>query len=429
MQARLKHLIIILSLVSIPVCKAAETLYTNQPSVTPELAAAGKWSVGVQTLQTVNPNQLSSADFVSRKDRQLTLEVWYPATPKRQAKTTSYKNVTRSGRNFELAATAYRNARPISDKSFPLIVLSHGYTGYRTIMYYLGEHLASHGYIVAAIDHTDSTNAEIDFTNNAGAGFISTLLNRARDQQFVLDYFSNEKSALSSIIDTDKAAVIGYSMGGYGAINTVGGCYSFNTASLISLGMTQDQATALAPLFNSCNGGLNVVDSRWQAMIALSPWGGEQNAHQAESLGKIQTPMLFITGDEDDVSGFENGVKKLFGQTTGRSLSNQENKYMMVYQNARHNIAAHPAPEAAYSNDLDIGHYFEPSWNTETLNRINQHMSLAFLDCYMKADQSACDMLPTTKDVTQRKNETGKLSAAWPGFKERWGTGLKFFRH
>ena len=115
---------------------------------------------------------------------------------------------------FSLAANAYRDALESTGSAFPLVVLSHGYTGYRTIMFYLGEHLASHGYVVVGIDHTDSTTAEIDFKNGSFAGFPSTLINRARDQQFVLDYFSQSSSPLAGIIDNSHAAVIGYSMGG-----------------------------------------------------------------------------------------------------------------------------------------------------------------------------------------------------------------------
>ena len=117
----------------------------------------------------------------------------------------------------------------LSEGSFPLILLSHGFTGYRTQMFYLGEHLASHGYVVVGIDHTGSTNADIKETEDRPAGFTDTLYNRARDQQFLLDYFADQTSPVEAIVDTDRAAIIGHSMGGFGAINTVGGCYAFES--------------------------------------------------------------------------------------------------------------------------------------------------------------------------------------------------------
>lgn len=399
-----------------------QKLYTNQPSVMPSLALPGEYRVGVRTLEATHPEQLSAVDFQSKQDRTLTLEVWYPATHEQGATKSSYENVSRLHLPFSLAADAYRDAPEVKGQTFPLVVLSHGYTGYRTIMYYLGEHLASHGYVVVGIDHTDSTTAEIDFNTAPFAGFPSTLINRARDQQFVLDYFSQTSSPLAAIIDNTHAAVIGYSMGGYGAINTVGGCYNFTQAGLQQLGFPEAAASALLPVFNTCNAGRDSVDPRWKAMVAFAPWGQELNIHSDKALAKMTVPSLYVSGDNDDVSGYEKGVKRLYEQ------SGSKESYLMVYQNARHNIAPHPAPQETYATDIDIGHYFEPSWSSETLNRINQHMTLAFLDCKVKVEQQACDYLPKRELSNQLKDETGKLSAPWPGFKERWATGVMFLR-
>jgi len=398
---------------------ASENLFTQQPTVTPSYARSGEHMVGVQTLQLTNPAQLGG-DFQTRVDRNLTIEVWYPASKlKSESKRASYKDVTRSGLAFELAGEAFRDQPIINSKTaFPLIVMSHGYTGYRSIMFYLAEHLASHGYVVASIDHTDSTNAEVDFNKNAGAGFASTLYNRARDQQFVLNRLIQE-SQFKSAIDADSAAVIGYSMGGYGALNTVGGCYQFTTEQLIAMQFPESAAGFLAPLFSSCNAGNSDVDPRWKAMIAYAPWGGQQAVHD---LSKVRVPSLFVAGELDDVSGYKDGVEALF------KANSAEDKYLLVYENARHNIAAHPAPKVAYSNDLDIGHYYEPSWNSETITRINEHISLAFLNCHVKRQSSACQMLPNRERATQLKQSDGKLDSPWPGFPERWATGLRFYR-
>ncbi|MEH6569905.1 MAG: acetylhydrolase [Halioglobus sp.] len=401
---------------------SAEQLYHQQPSVTPELAMPGAYTVGVTTLTATSPNHLSAADFKTLQDRQLALEVWYPAKVSRSAEPASYKNVTRSHRAFELQGTAYRDAPIHTGEKFPLIVLSHGYTGYRTIMFYLGEHLASHGYVVAAIDHTDSTNAEVDMVAAPGAGFISTLFNRASDQQFVLDFLGSQDTKVREIVDTDNAALIGYSMGGYGAVNTIGGCYSFSAQSLQKFGVPAENATALVPLLNSCHGGRKQTDRRWKAMMAFSPWGGELDVHDAKSMQGISIPTLYVSGDQDDISGFENGVKKLHEQTGSK------HNYLMVYENARHNIAAHPAPQVAFDNDLDIGHHYEPSWNIETINRINQHMSLAFFDCHLKNLAERCAYLPEREDITQVRDAIGKLTEAWPGFPDRWGSGVLFLR-
>lgn len=402
---------------------SAEQLFTKQQSVTPELANPGRYSVGVRTVKVINPRQLNTNDFTSVSDRELTLEVWYPSSKKMAAATTTYKDETRSGKAFSLQGEAYRDLELDSSLTLsPLVVLSHGYTGYRSMMFYLGEHLASHGYIVASIDHTDSTNKEIDFAKDSGAGFASTLYNRARDQQFVLDHLNSETSEFSKVIDPELAAIIGFSMGAYGALNTIGGCYHFTAEILSNLGFPEGAANALASKFNSCSAGRDSADPRWKAMVSLAPWGGEQGVHESSALAQIKTPSLLIVGDQDDVSGFENGVSKLFKQLGSK------NKYLMVYENARHNIAAHPAPKAAYENDLDIGHYYEPSWNSETITRINKHMILAFLEHHVKQDIAAEHYLPTRELATQSQDKNGKLETPWPGFPDRWGVGVRFVR-
>ncbi len=64
-----------------------------------------------------------------------------------------------------------------------MIIVSHGYPGSRVLLSYLTENLASKGYVVVAIDHTESTHAD-------KVVFSSTLLNRALDINFVLTYMT-----------------------------------------------------------------------------------------------------------------------------------------------------------------------------------------------------------------------------------------------
>jgi len=421
---QLAHTVLLSIIASLLVCnahaQAIAPLFTYQPAVMPEFSHNGQHKVGVKTIEVTNPSSLDLSDFSSIKDRKLTLEVWYPAASTTQPKA-SYEAVTRLHKPFEMAGEAHRNEKPALTGRFPLVVLSHGYTGYRTIMYYLGEHLASHGYIVIGIDHTDSTTAEIDMLKAPTAGFVSTLINRARDQQFVLASASSSEFFLKNIIDTNKSSVIGYSMGGYGALNTVGGCYDAKPENLMRIGFPEQAAKNLLPLFNFCNAGRKTPDERWKAMIAFAPWGQEHNLHQASALANIQVPTLYVSGDEDDISGYEQGVKRLYEQT------NKQDNYLLVYENARHNIAPHPAPKVAFGDD-DIGHFYEPAWNSEQLTRINEHMSLVFLDCYVKKQEQRCSYLPKKTSATQKKQANGKLEAAWPGFKERWATGIQFHR-
>ncbi|MFB0980356.1 MAG: acetylhydrolase, partial [Alteromonadaceae bacterium] len=130
-----------------------EQLHSLLPAdVVPELAEKGNYDVGVRTIEIINPAQFNPSTQAS-EDRKLTVEVWYPSNGNIKNIKTSYEDETRSGIKFSIQADAFRDA-PVyiaeSGSKFPLVVISHGYTGYRTIMYYLAEHLASNGYVVAA---------------------------------------------------------------------------------------------------------------------------------------------------------------------------------------------------------------------------------------------------------------------------------------
>ena len=405
---------------------SAEQLYTQQPPVTPALAFPGTYAVGVTTLTATDPKRLNTANFLLNKERQLVVEVWYPAGLAKdqddEQTLATYKNVTRLQNPFELQGEAHRGVPAIADGSFPLVLLSHGFTGYRTQMFYLGEHLASHGYVVVGIDHTGSTNADIKSEADRAPGFTDTLYNRARDQQFLLDYFAHQGSPVETIVDTNNAAIIGHSMGGFGAINTVGGCYAFESEFFKKLGVPSAIALVLPFALDSCYGGREQVDPRWKAVQLLAPWGGEANVHDVAAMAEISVPTFYLAGNQDNTSGFENGIKKLYERT------GSEHNYLLVFENARHNIGPHPAPSASFATDFELGHYFDPVWDTETINRVIEHMSLAFLNCHVKADPAGCDYLPTRVNSQQYEGADYQFRDPWKGFKHLWASGLQFYK-
>jgi len=403
---------------------APEQLYRDMGAeLTPTLAKPGQYKVGVKTLSIVNPLQL---DLNTQKisDRSLLLEIWYPTPQNQNGPLAHYDNETRLGQAFSLQGSAYRDAPVLKGKNaMPLIVISHGYTGYRSLMFYLGEHLASHGYIVAAIDHTDSTNQDVDMVKAGFAGFPSTLYNRSRDQQFTLNYLVGEPNFLSAVIDKEKAGLVGYSMGGYGAVNTIGGCYQFTDAAIANFMGIKDQAQAKATtkLFNSCAGGQYdnaQVDPRWRAAIAFAPWGNQHNLFDPQALKSIETPVLYVAGEFDDVSDYAS-IKRLFKATGG------EHTYLLTYNNARHNIAAHPAPRVARDNEMNIGHYFEGAWSSQQLNSNNKHFALAMMNCHVKQDESACPYLALSADSNERVID-GVKTPNWLGFPKRYSTGMEW---
>nr|HMQ58224.1 dienelactone hydrolase [Rhizobiaceae bacterium] len=152
----------------------------------PELAAFGPHQIGVRTVQMVNPGQddilnVSEGKELPRYDRPLTVEVWYPAAAGATGSTEYNDVLLRDGATkVSLQGRAMRDASPDKQGApFPLVIISHGYPGNRFLLSPLAENLASKGYVVASIDHKDSTYDD-------KTAFGSTLVNRPLDQLFVL---------------------------------------------------------------------------------------------------------------------------------------------------------------------------------------------------------------------------------------------------
>ena len=170
----------------------------------PLLSSRGEYKVGVKTVHLVHHNQIdivnSLRDRDSIYDRPLTVEIWYPARlSEGESEEVIYEEVmgnfgdpNRPLIPFTFTGKAARDAKPeTSGGPYPLIIVSHGYTGSRYLMTYLTENLASKGYVVIAIDHTDSTFRD-------ATSFNSTLLNRSLDDLFIL----NEIDRLSKIANS-----------------------------------------------------------------------------------------------------------------------------------------------------------------------------------------------------------------------------------
>ena len=387
----------------------------------PELSARGESKIGVRTLDFVNKDQVdvlkSKNGIEARYDRSLKVEVWYPATLSVGAPDlVSYEEVMGTANDpkrplipFTFAGRATRDAAPLATAgTFPLIIVSHGYVGSRYLLTYLTENLASKGYIVVAIDHTESTFRD-------AAPFPSTLLNRSKDILFVLNQMGDlgkagSKNFLSGLVNSDNTGLIGYSMGGYGVLNVAGAGYSEQFAKAFGSMTGGSKAIEVRTTGNADYG--KSLDPRIKAVVAFAPWGMERGVWDAESLKGLKVPTFFVAGSQDDVSGYEKGIKAIY---TG--AVNAE-RYLLTYVNARHNVAPNPPPAEALQPGLPFDEYYryaEPSWDERRINNINQHFVTAFLGKYLKGADSAKYL-----DLPENSNEK-----TWTGFKARSSTGME----
>jgi len=384
----------------------------------PELAAHGPHAVGVRTIEATDrdrPDILKTkvGGPVARYDRTVTLEVWYPAVlAAGQAPGGEYRVVTR-----DPAITATLRGRAVRDAAtaagpFPLVIISHGYPGNRFLMAHIGENLASKGFVAVSIDHTDSTYDDQQ-------DFASTLYNRPFDQLFVLNAIDRLSRPglpgfLSGLVDANRTGLIGYSMGGYGVVNVIGGGYSATPAfkNVPPNGLLAERGAA-NPAYQASR------DPRIKAAIAIGPWGMQSGFWDAEGLRGIRTPVLFVAGSVDDISGYETGVRAIYDGAVNAD------RYLLTFINANHNAAApYPAPAethvaAAPPRQSPFTHYADAVWDTVRMNNIFHHFATAYFELHLKGDaamQAYFDVPVNGKD------------GDWKGFPRRTNVGLTLER-
>ena len=184
----------------------------------------GRWPVGVVSLE------LGDA---GRAGRRLPLEVWYPAAAGHrgedvEAATQDRFQVVADGPLLPQAAV--REAAPAVPAAggWPLVVFSHTSNGHRRQSSFLCTHLASHGYVVAAVDHVGNTAVEAAERATRGptwsaaerdAYIAQIIADRVPDLRCVLDHIlAGAVATVAGQVDGQRIGVVGWSFGGWAAL-------------------------------------------------------------------------------------------------------------------------------------------------------------------------------------------------------------------
>jgi predicted dienelactone hydrolase len=166
---------------------------------------------------------------------------WYPAFLKQACRAAEYTpravwSYFSQLMNLPLPAVVTNSCReaPVSEGAHPVVIFSHGYTGTFTDYTFIFEELASHGYVVASVDHTyEATAVEFPDGRFVHSGFGShlgkTMIHDDQALAFALGvrlddlrFVANELLRLNSTVnspfagrlDISRIAVAGHSMGG-----------------------------------------------------------------------------------------------------------------------------------------------------------------------------------------------------------------------
>lgn len=220
---------------------------------------AGPYKIGTMSFNVTDNSRKELYGGAAEEARRVRMQMWYPADDVEGYKAVPWledgvvvaKGVARAMKlpEFLLTHTAliksnsYRSA-PISDKEskYPIVVISHGWTGFRNLHTDVAELLASNGYIVLSIDHTYGSAATV-FQNGEVVYLDANALPKRNETPDFLQYanrlvntyagdielavqqldglnLGEVEPGFQSKLDLDKIGLLGHSTGGGAAVTT-----------------------------------------------------------------------------------------------------------------------------------------------------------------------------------------------------------------
>ncbi len=267
----------------------------------------------------------------------------------------------------------------------PLVVISHGLGGDRTTLAYLAEHLASHGFAVAVVEHPGSSANQLDALlrgQTEEAVESADLIRRPMAIQALLDELeamAQNDSALAHRIDFSRIGVLGQSLGGYTSLALAGA--TINSSAL---------AEACPPQIDQLNLSLllqcsvlsapqplpDLQDQRVQAVIAINPL--DSQIFGLQGLANITVPIMVVSGTADTVT------PALTEQIRPFTWLGSTERYLLLMDGGTHfsTIYDPQAAEAIALPDAVIGP------NPALAQRYAKVMGLAFFKAHLMGDDS-----------------------------------------
>ena len=225
------------------------------------------------------------------------------------------------------------------DAPAPLVVISHGIANSRNTFTYLAEHLVSHGFAVASLQHpdTDSLRFRQYFSGRAQLPNSNLFVQRPNDITALLNELEQkglEDQAWQGRIRTDGVGVFGHSLGGYTALAAGGAeldfehlahsCQNFQTQFPPNLSLLlQCQLQALPEQ------EIHLRDDRVAAVFAVSPIGGSQFGPRGMS--QIDVPVAVVAASHDRTA------PALAEQIVPFTWLETEDRYLLLVDRATHN--------------------------------------------------------------------------------------------
>ncbi|MCS0638168.1 alpha/beta fold hydrolase [Streptomyces sp. LP05-1] len=220
---------------------------------------SGRYAVGTRVVQWTDPRRAESFTADPHDRRTVVVQLWYPARKspdgvrraqylgrtEQEARTVSEALARQVGLpGFLVDGVPRARSRaavdaPVADggERFPVVLFSPGSGGVRTQNTAWAEELASHGYVVAALDHPYDSAAVVLADGRTVHGETASTGDRDEDDELAADWTAVRAADLGFVLtqlerpgrggitgppagrlDTGRVAVAGHSMGGAAAL-------------------------------------------------------------------------------------------------------------------------------------------------------------------------------------------------------------------
>ena len=264
----------------------------------------------------------------------------------------------------------------------PVLIFSHGNQGFAEQSFFFTEFFASHGWLVAAPDHTGNT------FNGGGIPIEQLFELRPQDISAVID-------ALDDLPDDDPLAgrsaggvlVSGHSFGGYTTLAVAGSTYAIDALRAACRAEANiDEATcdyldAAAPRYAAGFGDPRVI-----AGIPLTPAGA--NVFQNGTVG-IDVPVMMVTAGRDQTLPNPEEGDPLWDAMDGPDA------IRLDFPNAGHfSFASFCGVLGNFGEDDGCGDTF---LDPNEVHRITRTYALAFARLYLRGDATDMGLLDGTE--------------------------------
>lgn len=255
-------------------CRTSEDAPRKVPPAYNPPDIVGPWAAGKSEVSATGP------------EGTLSVAVWFP-TEQLGAVAADYGELG--------PGVAWADASPDCAEPRPVAVFSHASGGLSTQAFFLGERLATHGWIMAAPEHPGTSRDDMDLVDLA-----ASVLRRPAELSASFDALAGaiEGEPLHGCVDPEAGfAVIGHDLGGSTALLAAGA--TLEEPALAPLCIEGDTlACDLIELGLGGNGGesLSLADTRVWAALAMAP---TDLALDAGGLANVFAPVGLLGATED----------------------------------------------------------------------------------------------------------------------------------